>query len=219
MTDKNHFNKNLNSNLQNDGLSRCNWPYSSPKHLERYLHYHDTEWGVPCFTDSILFEKLILESNQAGLSWITILVKRDNFRKAYEGFKPEHIAQYTDKDIERLMQDRGIIRNRAKIKAAIGNSQAVLDIQQQHSSFSNYLWDFVDGSPILNKVGNNKGHGEKSEMVVSSDLSDKLSKDLKQRGCKFTGTVMVYSFMQSMGMINDHDVNCHRYEACQHLRR
>lgn len=201
------------STIQHEDLKRCSWPYSSAKYTDLYVHYHDTEWGVPCFTDAILFEKFILESNQAGLSWITILVKRDNFRKAYQSFDPAQIAAYDDTDVEHLMNDSGIIRNRAKINAAITNSKIVLELQQQYGSFSNYLWNFVDGQPIVNNI-----HSI-SDVPVSSPISDKLSKDLKQRGCKFTGTVMVYSFMQAMGMINDHNVDCFRYEACQQLRR
>ncbi len=196
-----------------DDRPRCKWSFSSKKYRELYVNYHDTEWGVPCFTDAVLFEKLILESNQAGLSWITILVKRENFRRAYNNFDPHIIADYTDADVARLMQDEGIVRNRAKINAAISNSRIFLDIQNQHGNFSNYLWQFVDGEPVVNQLQ------EDEPAPVSSALSDTISKDLKKRGCKFTGTVMVYSYLQSLGIINDHWEGCYRFEECQKLRR
>ena len=183
--------------------TRCSWPGTKDP---VYIAYHDEEWGVPEYDDRALFEKLILDGFQAGLSWITILRKRDNFRKAFADFEPEKIARFTDKRMEKLMQDTGIVRNRAKIIATVGNAKAYLDIMENSEGFSNYLWDFVDGAPVVNKVKNYRDH------MVKSLQSEAMAKELKRRGFKFCGPVIVYAFMQAVGMVNDHLVTCHRHE-------
>ncbi|MAP53659.1 DNA-3-methyladenine glycosylase I [Altibacter sp.] len=180
---------------------RCPWCGDDPL----YVAYHDTEWGVPVFDDATLFEFLILETFQAGLSWITILRKRENFRKAFENFDYKKIARYDADDIERLLQDEGIIRNRLKIKAAVTNAIAYLDIQKEFGSFSNYIWAFVDGKPIQNSFKTMK------EVPANTTLSDRISADLKKRGFKFVGSTVVYAHMQATGMVNDHLVDCFRY--------
>jgi len=179
-----------------------------------YRQYHDEEWGVPEYDDRALFEKLLLDGFQAGLSWRTILYKRDNFRKAFNGFEPEKIARYTPKKIERLMTDTGIIRSKTKINAAIGNAKVWLDLMEtRDEGFSGYLWDFVNGKPIVNKLKNYK------EGPVKSPESEAMSKELKRLGFKFCGPVIVYAFMQAVGMINDHEVRCPRHKAVQKLAR
>ena len=189
----------------------CLW---APLDDEVYRNYHDTEWGVPEYDDRALFEKLILDGFQAGLSWRTILYKRDNFRKAFDGFNPEKIARYTPKKIERLMSDAGIIRSSTKINAAIGNAKAYLDIMEtQQDGFSGLLWDFVDGAPVVNKVKNYRDH------QVKSPESEALAKELKRLGFKFCGPVIVYAFMQAVGMVNDHETACPRWKAVQKLAR
>ena len=179
-----------------------------------YRQYHDEEWGVPEYDDRALFEKLILDGFQAGLSWRTILYKRDNFRKAFDGFNPEKIARYTPKKIERLMSDAGIIRSTTKINAAIGNAKAYLEIMEKEpEGFSGFLWDFVDGAPIVNKVKNYRDH------MVKSPQSEAMAKELKKRGFKFCGPVIVYAFMQAIGMVNDHETRCPRWKDVQKLAR
>ena len=179
-----------------------------------YRQYHDEEWGVPEYDDRALFEKLILDGFQAGLSWRTILYKRDNFRKAFDGFNPEKIARYTPKKIERLMGDAGIIRSTTKINAAIGNAKAYLEIMEKEpDGFSGFLWDFVDGAPIVNKVKNYRDH------MVKSPQSEAMAKELKKRGFKFCGPVIVYAFMQAIGMVNDHETRCPRWKEVQKLAR
>lgn len=179
-----------------------------------YRQYHDEEWGVPEYDDRALFEKLILDGFQAGLSWRTILYKRDNFRKAFDGFNPEKIARYTPKKIERLMGDAGIIRSTTKINAAIGNAKAYLEIMEKEpEGFSGFLWDFVDGAPIVNKVKNYRDH------MVKSPQSEAMAKELKKRGFKFCGPVIVYAFMQAIGMVNDHETRCPRWKDVQKLAR
>jgi DNA-3-methyladenine glycosylase I len=189
-----------------DGKSRCLWPGIDPL----YLAYHDAEWGVPEWDDRALFEKLILDGFQAGLSWITILRKRENFRKAFDGFDEEKIARYTDKKLSILMQDQGIIRNRAKIEAAVSSARAYLALQEAEG-FSNYLWGFVDGVPQQNHF---RTH---ADIPAESALSLQLSKDLKSRGFKFCGPTIIYAFCQAIGMVNDHLVTCFRHEACAAL--
>lgn len=172
---------------------------------ELLIHYHDHEWGIPLFDNQKLFEFIILEGAQAGLSWLTILKRRENYRQAFDQFEPEKIARYTSANIEQLMGDSGIIRNRLKIESVIKNAQAYLNISEQQN-FSDYLWQFVNGKPIVNHLQRNTSH------PVSSLQSDQLSKDLKKRGFNFVGTVICYAFMQAVGMVNDHVVDCYRYQ-------
>jgi DNA-3-methyladenine glycosylase I len=192
--------------LHPDGLRRCTWPKEDPL----YVEYHDTEWGVPEYDDRALFEKLILDGFQAGLSWITILRKRDNFRRAFDDFDPEKIARYTPKRVEKLMGDAGIIRNRAKIEGTIKSARVYLDIMEK-GRFSNFLWDFVDGRPKVNQF---RGHGQ---VPTETKISQAMSKELGKRGFKFCGPTIIYAFMQAVGMVNDHMVTCHRHEACAKL--
>lgn len=189
----------------------CPW---APADDPVYRQYHDEEWGVPEYDDRALFEKLILDGFQAGLSWRTILYKRDNFRKAFDGFNPEKIARYSPKKIDRLMNHTGIIRSKTKINAAIGNARAYLDIMENSpDGFTGFLWDFVDGTPIVNKVKNYREH------MVKSPQSEAMAKALKQRGFKFCGPVIVYAFMQAVGMVNDHEAACPRWKQVQKLAR
>ena len=181
---------------------RCNWP----KDDALYLEYHDKEWGVPVYEDAKIFEFLLLETFQAGLSWITILRKRENFRKVFHNFDYKKIAEYDDKKLEELRLDAGIIRNRLKIKAAKTNAIAFIAVQKEFGTFSKYLWDFVDGKAVQNNFTN------MSEMPANTPLSDKISKDLKSRGFKFVGSTIVYAHLQAMGMVNDHTVDCFRHK-------
>lgn len=182
--------------------NRCPWCGSDPL----YVAYHDTEWGVPVYDDKILFEFLILESFQAGLSWITILRKRENFRKAFDDFDYNKIASYPESKIQELLQNEGIIRNRLKIRAAVTNAQAFMEVQKEFGGFNKYMWGFVDGKPIKNNLKSMK------EAPASTPLSDKISKDLKKRGFKFMGSTVVYAHLQATGMVNDHLVDCFRYQ-------
>lgn len=186
--------------------TRCSWVGSDPL----YLAYHDEEWGVPERDDRALYEKLILDGFQAGLAWITILRKREAFRAAFDGFDPEKIARYTPKKVEALMQDAGIVRNRAKIEAAIISARAFLAIQDG-PGFANYLWDFVGGAPVQNAFR------FPAEVPAQTDLSLRLSKDLKRRGFNFCGPTIVYAFCQATGMVNDHLVACWRHAECAAL--
>lgn len=181
---------------------RCGWCEGD----ELYEAYHDQEWGVPVFDDKTLFEFLLLETFQAGLSWITILKKRENFRKAFDNFDYQKIAKYSEKKIEELLQNSGIIRNKLKVRSAVTNAQVFINIQEEFGSFSKYIWDFVGHQPIQNKVENYR------EAPANTPLSDLLSKDLKKRGFKFVGSTVVYAHMQATGMINDHEVSCFRYK-------
>ncbi len=183
---------------------RCDWCGDDPL----YTAYHDQEWGVPVYADQKLFEFLILEGMQAGLSWITILRKRDAFRDAFAEFNPEKIARFTPKKIERLMQNAGIIRNRRKIEATITNAQTYLDIQQQQP-FNQFLWQFVGGTPRQNRWRSLK------HVPVNTPESDAMAKALKQHGFKFVGTTICYAFMQAVGMVNDHLTSCFRYKFCE----
>ncbi|NNF76904.1 MAG: DNA-3-methyladenine glycosylase I [Rhizobiales bacterium] len=185
-----------------DGLNRCGWAGLEPI----YANYHDEEWGVPEYDDRALWEKLILDGFQAGLSWITILKKRDSFREAFDDFNPEIIARYDEAKQAELMQNAGIVRNRAKIAATIGNAQVWLDIMESGPGFTNYLWDYCDGKPIQNQFK------ELSEVPAETGLSKIISKDLKKRGFRFCGPTIVYAFMQAVGMVNDHLLDCHRRE-------
>ncbi|MHA7863146.1 DNA-3-methyladenine glycosylase I [Flagellimonas marinaquae] len=180
---------------------RCGWCLGDPL----YESYHDTEWGVPVRDDDTLFEFLILETFQAGLSWITVLRKRENFRKAFDRFNYKKIATYDQKKVDSLLQDPGIIRNKLKVNATISNAKAFMDIQEEFGSFSTYIWDFVDGEPIKNKWEDYKN------APATTAISDAISKDLKKRGFKFVGSTVIYAHMQATGMVNDHEVNCFRY--------
>lgn len=181
--------------------NRCQWCGED----SLYVSYHDQEWGVPVYDDAKLFEFLILETFQAGLSWITILRKRENFRKAFDNFNYKIIANYSDEKFEELMQNAGIIRNKLKIKATITNAIAFMKVQDEFGSFSNYIWKFTDGKPIINKWNS------LSEVPATTELSDSISKDLKKRGFKFVGSTVVYAHMQATGMVNDHIKDCFRY--------
>ncbi len=180
---------------------RCAWCVGDPL----YEAYHDEEWGKPVYDDDTLFEFLILETFQAGLSWITVLRKRENFRNAFDGFDYKKIANYNQDKINELLQDAGIIRNKLKINATITNAQAFIKIQKEFGSFSKYIWGFVDGAPIKNAFPSLK------EVPANTPLSDTISKDLKKRGFKFVGTTVVYAHMQATGMVNDHETSCFRY--------
>ena len=195
--------------LHADNLPRCPWPKQDPL----YVAYHDEEWGVPEYDDRALFEKLILDGFQAGLSWITILRKRENFRRAFDDFQPEKIARYTPKKIERLMQDAGIVRNRAKIEGAVASARSYLDIMENGPGFSMLLWDFLDGKPKVNQFRSIK------QVPAETDISRKMSKELIGRGFKFVGPTIVYAFMQAVGMVNDHLVTCHRHAAVAKLAK
>jgi DNA-3-methyladenine glycosylase I len=184
-----------------ESLPRCPWPGEDPL----YVAYHDEEWGVPEYDDRALFEKLVLDGFQAGLSWITILRKRDNFRRAFDGFQPAKIARYTPRRVEKLMLDAGIVRNRLKIEGTVLSARAWLEVMEEGPGFSKLLWDYVDGKPRVNrprKVG---------QVPAETELSQRISKDLKDRGFKFCGPTIVYAFMQAVGIVNDHLVTCHRH--------
>ena len=192
-----------------DELVRCAWPGTDPL----YVAYHDEEWGVPEYDDRALFEKLILDGFQAGLSWITILRKRENFRRAFDDFQPEKIARYTPKKVEQLMQDAGIVRNRAKIEGTVGSARAWLKIMEEGPGFSQLLWDYLDGKPRQNNFR------RRGQIPAETELSKKISKDLAGRGFKFVGPTIVYAFMQAVGMVNDHLVACHRHAAVAKLAK
>ena len=188
-----------------DGIVRCPWP----KEDALYVAYHDDEWGVPEFDDRALYEKLVLDGFQAGLSWITILRKRENFRGAFDGFAPEKIARYTPKRVERLMQDAGIVRNRAKIEGTVLSARAWLEVMEKGPGFSKLLWDFVDGKPKVNRFRTIR------QIPAETPISRAMSKELAGRGFKFCGPTIVYAFMQAVGMVNDHLITCYRHEALQ----
>ena len=183
-------------------MNRCAWGNNHPLMIE----YHDAEWGVPLHDEQKLFEFLVLEGMQAGLSWSTILNKRENFRRAFAEFDVERVARFGKRDINRLLKDAGIIRNRLKIEAAINNAQRFGEVQQEFGSFDAYIWGFVDGRPIRN------GFTSLQELPAKTPLSDAISKDLIKRGFKFVGSTIVYAHMQATGMVNDHTVDCFRYE-------
>jgi DNA-3-methyladenine glycosylase I len=187
---------------KSENTKRCAWPATDPLMIE----YHDAEWGVPLHDDRKIYEFLVLEGMQAGLSWLTILRKRENYRQACHQFDPGRIAKYGAKDVARLMNNAGIIRNRLKIEAMITNARKFLEVQKEFGTFDKYIWQFVDGRPIQNGLKNLK------DIVATSKESDELSKDLKQRGFKFVGSTIVYAHMQATGMVNDHVVDCFRYK-------
>jgi DNA-3-methyladenine glycosylase I len=181
--------------------TRCPWCGDDPL----YRQYHDTEWGVPVHDDTKLFEFIMLEGAQAGLSWITILRKREAYRRAFADFDVERVARFGASDVQRLMADAGIVRNRLKIESAIGNARAFIEVQESHGSFDRYIWDWVDGRPIVNTFKT------MSDVPALTPLSEKLSKDLKKRGFRFVGPTIVYAHMQATGMVNDHLVGCYRW--------
>jgi len=181
---------------------KCGWCLGD----DLYEAYHDKEWGVPVKDDDTLFEFLILETFQAGLSWITILRKRENFRKAFDNFDYKKIAKYDEVKKDKLLQDAGIVRNKLKVNATVTTARALIKVQEEFGSFSKYIWNFVDRKPIKNKIKNYKN------APANTELSDTISKDLKKRGFKFVGSTVVYAHMQATGMVNDHEMNCFRYE-------
>jgi len=195
--------------LHPDGIKRCVWATQDPL----YVAYHDEEWGVPEWDDRALYEKLMLDGFQAGLSWITILRKRDNFRRAFSYFDPERIARYTPKKVERLMQDAGIVRNRAKITGAVNSARAFLKIMDSGPGFSDMLWKHLDGKPKDNKFR------ERKQIPTESEISRAVSKELLSHGFKFVGPTIVYAFMQAVGMVNDHLTTCHRHATCAELAK
>jgi DNA-3-methyladenine glycosylase I len=187
-------------------MQRCTWPGT-----DLDIAYHDAEWGVPVHDDRTLFEFLTLEGAQAGLSWSTVLKKRDNYRKAFAGFDPERVARFPKSKIERLMLDPGIIRNRLKIESTVSNARAFLGVQKEFGSFDSYIWGFVDGRPIQNSWKSLR------EIPASTPVSDAMSKDLKRHGFRFVGTTICYAFMQAVGLVNDHIVSCFRYDQVRQL--
>lgn len=182
-------------------MQRCDWAKN-----DLAIHYHDTEWGVPLHDDQRLFEFLILEGAQAGLSWDTVLAKRENYRKAFDNFNAEKIAKYDEKKCAELLQNQGIIRNRLKIASAVRNAKCYLEIVEKENSFDKYIWSFVDGKPIVNNWESLK------QVPATTEISDKMCKDLKKRGFNFVGSTIMYAFMQATGMVNDHLTNCFRYK-------
>ena len=193
-----------------ESVTRCRWAEGVGP---AYIAYHDEEWGVPVRDDRVQFEFLILEGAQAGLSWSTILNKRAGYRKAFADFDPEKVARFTDKRVERLLLDPGIVRNRLKVQSAVTNARAFLDVQEAFGSFSNYIWGFVGGEPIQNRFRRD------GDVPATSSESDALSKDLKRRGFKFVGSTIVYAHMQATGLVNDHVVGCFRHKPCQQLAK
>ena len=181
--------------------TRCGWCGDDPL----YIAYHDQEWGVPSHDDRHLFEMLVLEGAQAGLSWITILRKREHYRKVFQGFDPEHVAGYGRQEVERLMQDAGLVRNRLKLESAVRNARAFLDVQARHGSFDAFLWDYVDGRPVQNRW---RSH---AEVPARTPVSDRLARDLKRLGFGFVGSTICYAYMQAVGMVNDHTLDCFRH--------
>jgi DNA-3-methyladenine glycosylase I len=191
-------------------VTRCQWSEGvSPA----YIEYHDNEWGFPVWDDQTQFEFLVLEGAQAGLSWSTILNKRDGYRRLFAQFDPEAVARFTSKRIEKILLDAAIVRNRLKVQSAVTNARAFLEVQEEFGSFCDYIWDFVDGTPIQNRFRKD------SDVPATSPQSDALSKDLKQRGFKFVGSTIVYAHMQATGMVNDHVTACFRHKACAALAK
>ena len=190
-------------------LKRCAW---AEKGNERYIRYHDEEWGVPVHDDRKHFEFLVLEGAQAGLSWSTVLNKRDAYRKAFAGFDPEKVARFTDAKIEKLLDNPGIIRNRLKVRSAVTNARAFLEVQREFGSFDAYMWRFVGGRPKVNR------RRRMSDIPARTRESDALSRDLKERGFKFAGSTILYAHMQAAGLVNDHVVSCFRYQPCARMR-
>ena len=190
-------------------VTRCAWLDFRSKPSELDIHYHDEEWGVPVHGDTLLFEFLILEGAQAGLSWATILKKRDNYRTAYDKFSPAKVAKYNEAKQRELLQNEGIVRNRLKVAASVINAKIFLDVQKEFGRFDKYIWGFVNGSTIQNSWKSLK------ELPPTTQESDAMSKDLKKRGFKFVGSTICYAFMQAIGMVNDHTTDCFRYSQLQ----
>ena len=184
---------------------RCQWSLSE----EIYMEYHDTEWGVPVYDDQKQFEFLVLESAQAGLSWLTILKRREGYRRLYDGFDPKLVAEYGEERIQKMLLDPGIIRNRKKIESSVNNAQKFLEIQAQHGSFCSYIWGFVDGKQVVNQFQ------DLSQIPATTPLSDTITKDLKQRGFKFLGSTILYAHLQATGLVNDHLLDCFRHTECK----
>lgn len=182
-------------------MSRCPWCEKT----DIYIDYHDKDWGVPVFNDNKHFEFIVLESAQAGLNWLTILNRRENYRKAYSGFDPNIVAMYNEEQINVLLNDSGIIRNKLKIEASVNNAKRFLEIQKEFGSFCNYIWSFVNYYPVINKLN------DLSEMPAQTELSNTISKELKKRGFKFIGSTIIYSYLQATGLVNDHLTKCYRY--------
>lgn len=197
------------ADMENRMKCRCEWSGNNAL----YIAYHDNEWGVPAYDDRHLFEMLILEGAQAGLSWLTILKKRENYRKAFHSFDPEKIAAYSEHDIQRLLTDSGIVRNRLKIESAINNARASLKIKEEYGTLAAFLWQHADGAPRQNSWKSI------AELPARTDLSDAMSKDLKRRGFNFVGSTICYAFMQAVGMVNDHIVSCFRYAEVKQMAR
>lgn len=191
-------------------IKRCKWADGVSL---GYIKYHDEEWGVPVYDDRLQFEFLILEGAQAGLSWSTILNKRDGYRKAFADFDPEKVARFTNKRVEKLLSNPSIVRNRLKVQSTVTNAKAFLAVQKEFGSFSDYIWGFVDGKPIQNRFKKD------SDIPANSPESDALSKDLKQRGFKFVGSTIIYAHMQATGLVNDHVTGCFRYKTCKLLAK
>jgi len=191
-------------------MKRCAWCGND----ELYVKYHDEEWGVPVFDDRKQFEFLVLESAQAGLSWLTILKKRQSYRRAYDGFDPMKVAEFDERKVEELMNDDGIIRNERKIRASINNAKRFIEVQKEFGSFSKYIWRFVDYKPIINSWQS------ESEIPAKTKLSEEISKDLRNRGFEFLGPIIIYSHLQATGLVNDHIVDCFRYkQICEMIRQ
>lgn len=186
-------------------MKRCDWPKN-----DLAIEYHDTEWGVPLHDERALFEFIVLEGAQAGLSWDTILRKREAYREAFDNFDVQKVSRYAERKIAQLLQNEGIIRNRLKINSAVNNAKAFIAVQKEFGSFDKYIWDFVEGKPIVNKWK------EMSQIPATSDVSDRVSKDLKQRGFNFVGSTIIYAHMQATGMVNDHLVSCFRWKEIAH---
>jgi DNA-3-methyladenine glycosylase I len=184
-------------------LPRCEWCLGH----DIYVHYHDTEWGVPAYDDRTQFEFLTLEAAQAGLSWLTVLKKRNRYREVFANFDAAEVARYHQSKIEELLQDAGIIRNRLKVEAAVNNAARFLEVQQEFGTFSKYIWGFVDGQPVINKWSSLK------EIPAKTALSDAISKDLKRRGFRFVGSTIIYAHLQATGIVMDHVTSCHRYKS------
>ncbi len=191
-------------------VKRCKW--AEGVSLD-YIEYHDTEWGVPVWDDQKQFEFLVLEGAQAGLSWSTILNKREGYRKLFAGFDPEKVARFTEKRIEKMLLDASIVRNRLKVQSAVSNARAFLDVQDEFGSFCDYIWAFVDGRPAQNR------YRRDADIPATSPQSDALSKDLKKRGFKFVGSTIIYAHMQATGMVNDHVTGCFRHKPCAALAK
>lgn len=189
------------------GRTRCGWVNDDPL----YIAYHDEEWGVPLHDDRRLFEILVLEGAQAGLSWYTILKKRDGYRRAFDGFDPERVARYDEKKVASLLQDPGIVRNRLKVQAAIGNARAWLDLRESGLAFSDFLWDFTGGEPVVN------AWRRLEDVPASTPASEAMSRSLKKLGFRFVGPTICYAFMQAVGMVNDHTTTCFRWKECKAL--